>query len=241
MSVLKKTRPARGSKLTTEEIHTLFSRLREGNPHPTTELEYSSVFELLVAVVLSAQATDVGVNKATRKLFPIANTPAAIFALGEDGLKSYINTIGLYNAKAANVIALCRQLLEQHAGEVPRQREALEALPGVGRKTAKLYSIQHLANPQLQWIRISFVFPTAQGWRRAKMFARWKTNSFVLCLPNLHAMLTTGLFCTAAIPAKRASRIACTAQFTTSAAGLRKDHQAGKTEYQKTASQSPPS
>src|SRR5690606_38845045 len=100
--------------------------------------EYTTPFELLVAVVLSAQATDVGVNKATRRLYPVANTPAAILALGEDGLKGYINTIGLFNAKAANVIALCRMLLERHGGEVPRTREALEALPGVGRKTANV-------------------------------------------------------------------------------------------------------
>jgi len=116
----------------------LFARLAELNPHPTTELDYSSPFELLVAVILSAQATDVGVNKATRKLFPVANTPAAILALGEAGLKKYINTIGLFNAKAANVIATCRRLLERHGGEVPDDRDALEALPGVGRKTANV-------------------------------------------------------------------------------------------------------
>ena len=115
-----------------------FARLRELNPHPTTELEYGTPFELLVAVILSAQATDVGVNKATRRLFPVANTPAAILALGEEGLKRYINTIGLFNAKAANVIATCRRLLEAHGGEVPADREALEALPGVGRKTANV-------------------------------------------------------------------------------------------------------
>jgi endonuclease-3 len=126
------------SLLSDAEIREFFTRLRELNPKPTTELEYRTPFELLVAVVLSAQATDVGVNKATRKLFPVANTPAAILALGEDGLKRYISTIGLYNAKAANVIALCRQLLERHGGEVPRTREALEALPGVGRKTANV-------------------------------------------------------------------------------------------------------
>jgi len=120
------------------DVVELFTRLRELNPHPTTELEYTTPFELLVAVVLSAQATDVGVNKAMRKLFPVANTPQAILALGEDGLKRYISTIGLYNAKAKNVVALCRLLIEQHGGEVPRTREALEALPGVGRKTANV-------------------------------------------------------------------------------------------------------
>jgi endonuclease-3 len=134
----KRAARTRLSLLSAAEIREFFSRLRELNPTPTTELEYSTPFELLVAVVLSAQATDVGVNKATRRLFPVANTPAAILALGEDGLKRYISTIGLYNAKAANVIALCRQLLEQHGGEVPRTREALEALPGVGRKTANV-------------------------------------------------------------------------------------------------------
>ncbi|MFN7183765.1 MAG: endonuclease III [Thermomonas haemolytica] len=138
MSASPRRRPARGSRLTRDEIRELFTRLRAANPQPTTELEYSTPFELLVAVVLSAQATDVGVNKATRKLYPVANTPAALLALGEDGLKGYINTIGLFNAKAANVVALCRQLLERHDGEVPRSREALEALPGVGRKTANV-------------------------------------------------------------------------------------------------------
>lgn len=120
------------------DIVEMFTRLRELNPKPTTELAYTTPFELLVAVVLSAQATDVGVNKATRRLYPVANTPAAILALGEDGLKGYISTIGLFNAKAKNVIALCRLLIEQHGGEVPREREALEALPGVGRKTANV-------------------------------------------------------------------------------------------------------
>jgi endonuclease-3 len=116
----------------------IFTRLRDENPHPTTELEYSSPFELLVAVTLSAQATDVGVNKATRKLFQVANTPQAILALGVDGLKSYIKTIGLYNSKAENVIKACRMLIELHDAEVPQTREALEALPGVGRKTANV-------------------------------------------------------------------------------------------------------
>ncbi|QNH12182.1 endonuclease III [Xanthomonas sp. SI] len=130
--------PRRGSTLSKAEIHELFSRLSELNPTPTTELDYSTPFELLIAVILSAQATDVGVNKATRRLYPVANTPAAILALGEDGLKRYIATIGLFNAKAKNVIATCRILVEQYAGEVPRDRAALEALPGVGRKTANV-------------------------------------------------------------------------------------------------------
>jgi len=118
--------------------HELFRRLRELNPHPTTELEYRSPFELLVAVVLSAQATDVGVNKATRRLFPLANTPQAILDLGEERLRGLISSIGLFNAKARNVMATCRILIDQHGGEVPRDRAALEALPGVGRKTANV-------------------------------------------------------------------------------------------------------
>jgi endonuclease-3 len=138
MSPARNARPRRRSRLRPEEIRELFARLSELNPKPTTELVYSTPFELLVAVILSAQATDVGVNKATRRLFPVANTPAALLALGEDGLKRYISSIGLYNAKAANVIAMCRQLLDLHGGEVPRTREALEALPGVGRKTANV-------------------------------------------------------------------------------------------------------
>ncbi|PZO10117.1 MAG: endonuclease III [Lysobacteraceae bacterium] len=116
----------------------MFARLAELNPRPTTELEYSSPYELLVAVALSAQSTDVGVNKATRKLFPVANTPQAMLALGEAGLKRYIATIGLFNTKAANVMAAARRLVDQHGGEVPRDRAALEALPGVGRKTANV-------------------------------------------------------------------------------------------------------
>lgn len=120
------------------DVVDLFTRLRELDPHPTTELAYSTTFELLVAVVLSAQATDVGVNKATGKLYPVANTPQALLALGEEGLKRYINTIGLFNAKAKNVIALCQMLVDHHDGEVPSTREALESLPGVGRKTANV-------------------------------------------------------------------------------------------------------
>jgi endonuclease-3 len=112
--------------------------LRELNPHPTTELDYSTPFELLVAVILSAQATDVGVNKATRRLFPVANTPAAMVALGEQKLRAAISSIGLFNTKAANVIAMSRLLIERHGGEVPADRAALEALPGVGRKTANV-------------------------------------------------------------------------------------------------------
>lgn len=116
----------------------ILTRLRNENPHPKTELNYSSPFELLVAVTLSAQATDVGVNKATDKLFPVANTPEAIYALGVDGLKSYIKTIGLFNSKAENVHKACKMLIDLHGSVVPENREALEALPGVGRKTANV-------------------------------------------------------------------------------------------------------
>ena len=121
-----------------EKRTAIYSKLRELNPHPDTELNYSSPFELLVAVILSAQATDVGVNKATDKLYPVANTPEAILALGVDGLKPYIKTIGLFNNKAENIIKACRILLENHGGEVPTTREDLEKLPGVGRKTANV-------------------------------------------------------------------------------------------------------
>ena len=116
----------------------MFRRLQQANPHPTTELHYTSPFELLVAVVLSAQATDKSVNSATRKLYADAPTPQAVLALGEDGLIEYINRIGLYRNKAKNVIATCAQLIEKHGGEVPHDRTALEALPGVGRKTANV-------------------------------------------------------------------------------------------------------
>ncbi len=121
-----------------EKRREIFARLKAANPHPTTELEYTTPFELLIAVILSAQATDVSVNKATRQLYPVASTPAAIYALGVEGLIPYVQTIGLYRNKAKNVIETCRILLEQHGGEVPRDREALQALPGVGRKTANV-------------------------------------------------------------------------------------------------------
>jgi endonuclease-3 len=121
-----------------EKRHEMLSRLRANNPHPTTELNFSSPFELLIAVILSAQATDVSVNKATDKLYPVANTPKTIYALGIDGLTKYIKTIGLFNSKAKNVIETCRILVDTHGSVVPENREALEALPGVGRKTANV-------------------------------------------------------------------------------------------------------
>ena len=119
-------------------IASFFTTLQAANPHPVTELEYTSVFELLAAVLLSAQATDVGVNKATRRLFPVAHTPQQILDLGLEGLESHIKTIGLYRSKARHMMETCRILVEQHGGQVPRTREALEALPGVGRKTANV-------------------------------------------------------------------------------------------------------
>ncbi|OIQ44141.1 MAG: endonuclease III [Gammaproteobacteria bacterium MedPE] len=121
-----------------EKRQQILTILRDDNPHPETELDFSSPFELLVAVTLSAQSTDVGVNKATSKLFPVANTPQAIVDLGIDGLASYIKTLGLYNSKAKNVHKACQMLVDLHNGEVPENREALEALPGVGRKTANV-------------------------------------------------------------------------------------------------------
>ncbi|MGP9800742.1 endonuclease III [Rheinheimera sp. NSM] len=128
----------------------MLSRLRAANPQPTTELEYSSPFELLIAVLLSAQATDVGVNKATKHLFPVARTPQAMLDLGVDGVKHYIKTIGLFNTKAENVVKTCRMLVELHNGEVPENREALEALPGVGRKTANV-----VLNTAFRWPTIA--------------------------------------------------------------------------------------
>ena len=116
----------------------MFRRWQEANPDPTTELVFKSDFELLISVILSAQATDIGVNKATAKLYPVANTPEAIYALGEEGLREYIKTIGLFNAKGKNIIETCRLLIEKHGSQVPDTREALEALPGVGRKTANV-------------------------------------------------------------------------------------------------------
>jgi endonuclease-3 len=126
----------------------MLARWREANPHPETELNFSNPFELLIAVILSAQATDVSVNKATDKLYPVANTPEAIYALGVDGLKTYIKTIGLFNAKAENVIKTCGMLINLHESVVPQDREALEALPGVGRKTANV-----VLNTAFGWLK----------------------------------------------------------------------------------------
>ena len=132
-----------------EKRRILYQRLAELDPNPTTELVYTTPFELLTAVLLSAQATDVGVNKATRKLFPVANTPAAILALGQAGLESYIATIGLYRSKAKHLLETCRILLDKHGGEVPQDRASLEALPGVGRKTANVVMNTAFGHPTI--------------------------------------------------------------------------------------------
>lgn len=129
---------AQRTRLTKQTINTLFAKFEANNPHPEGELDYVNIFTLLVAVVLSAQATDAGVNKATKTLFEVADTPEKMYALGEDKIRDYIKTIGLYRNKAKNVYALCKALIEQHNSEVPEDREALEALPGVGRKTANV-------------------------------------------------------------------------------------------------------
>ena len=135
--------------MTPRRVRAIFERLRAKNPHPTTELEYSTPFELLVAVILSAQATDKSVNLATRKLFPVANTPAAIAALGVEGLAPYVKSIGLWQNKAKNVIATCQALIDHHGGQVPADRAALEALPGVGRKTANVILNTAFGQPTL--------------------------------------------------------------------------------------------
>lgn len=132
-----------------QKRHEIFSRLRDDNPKPTTELNFNSTFELLIAVILSAQATDKGVNIATAKLFPVANTPEAIYALGLDGLKEYIKTIGLYNSKGANIIKTCKILVEQHNSIVPDDQAMLEALPGVGRKTANVVRNTAFGHPTM--------------------------------------------------------------------------------------------
>ena len=129
--------------------HEIFARLKQENPEPTTELVYSSPFELLIAVILSAQATDVSVNKATAKLFPIANTPEAMLTLGEEGLKEHIKTIGLFNSKAKNIIKTCKLLIQQHNSQVPEHQHELEALPGVGRKTANVVRNTAFGHPTI--------------------------------------------------------------------------------------------
>jgi len=175
-----------------EKVVELFRRLRALDPSPTTELHYRTPFELLVAVILSAQATDAGVNKATKKLFPVARTPQAMADLGEENLKRYIATIGLYNAKAKNVIATSRALVEQHGGKVPRTREALEALPGVGRKTANVVLNTAFGEETSRSIRTSSASRTGPGSRRARPCARSRTSSKKSCRRSSSGTRTTG-------------------------------------------------
>ena len=155
----------------------IYSKLRELDPSPDTELKYRSPFELLVSVILSAQATDVSVNKATDKLYPTANTPQAIFDLGVDGLKPYIRTIGLFNSKAENIVKTCRLLLDEYDGEVPRSREALESLPGVGRKTPTSFSTPRSASRQSLSTRISFASPIARASQKARRRSKSRNDS----------------------------------------------------------------
>jgi len=155
----------------------IFERLRAANPAPTTELAYGSPFQLLIAVILSAQATDKGVNKATARLFPIAGTPEAMLQLGEEGLKEQIRTLGLFNSKALNILATCRILVERHGGEVPRTRADLDALPGVGRKTANVVLTPPSASRPWPWILTSFALPTAPASPPARPRWRWSKGS----------------------------------------------------------------
>ena len=159
----------------------IFERLRRANPSPTTELEYTTPFELLIAVILSAQATDKGVNLATARLFPTANTPEAILGLGVDGLSRYIRTIGLYNSKAKNIIKTCRLLVEEHDSQVPRDREALESLPGVGRKTANVILNTAFGQPTIAVDTHIFRRPSqhrtaAPRWRRTSCGRRRRSS-----------------------------------------------------------------
>lgn len=161
----------------------IFQRLQTQNPHPRTELNYHSTFELLVAVVLSAQATDVSVNKATAKLFPIANTPERIYALGVEKLKTYIKTIGLFNSKAENVIKLCRMLLDEYDGVVPNQREQLEKLPGVGRKTANVVLNTAFGQPVMAVDTHIFRVSNRTGIAMGKT-VREVENKLLRCIPK---------------------------------------------------------
>ena len=188
------------------DIVELFTRLREINPHPKTELTYSTPFELLVSVVLSAQATDVGVNKATRKLYPVANTPATILALGEEKLKKMTSARSVFlTGKAKNVIALSRILLEQYDSEVPRTREALKRYPAWVVKRPMSYSTQHSASRRWLSTRIFFAFPIAPAWHREKMCARSRTNWKKWCRRSSSTTRITGSSCMAAMSAKHAS------------------------------------
>lgn len=200
----------------------ILTRLRDNDPHPTTELVYSTPFELLISVLLSAQATDVSVNKATAKLYPVANTPQAMLDLGVDGLKSYIKTIGLFNTKAENVIKTCRILLEKHQGEVPEDRAALEALPGVGRKTANV-----VLNTAFGWPTIAvdthiFRVCNRTGFAPVVMWIRLKPSYSKWFRLNLNWTVTTGLFCMVATPVLLVSRAVAHALLKTYASLKRK-------------------
>jgi endonuclease III len=174
-----------------QQAEFLFATLSAANPHPQSELHYSSVFELLAAVLLSAQATDAGVNKATRSLFARAPTPRAMLALGIDALSAQIRTIGLYRNKAKHLMATCRILVEQHGGSVPRDRDALQALPGVGRKS--------------RWTPMSFALPTAPAWPLAPRPMPSSTNCSRSCRRATASKRTTGSSCTDAMSAPRAA------------------------------------
>jgi endonuclease-3 len=163
-------------------VRAIFERLRDGNPHPKTELEYSTPFELLVAVILSAQATDRSVNLATRRLFAVARTPQSILDLGPDGLAAYVKSIGLYQGKARNIVATCRKLIEEHGAEVPADREALEALPGVGRKTANVILNTAFGQPTLAVDTHVFRVANRTGLARAKD-VRGVEDALVKCIP----------------------------------------------------------
>lgn len=183
----------------------IFARLQAANPKPTTELEYETPFQLLIAVLLSAQATDKSVNLATRKFFPRHGTPQAMLELGEEGLAEYIKTIGLYRTKAKNAIATCRLLLERHGGEVPQSREALEALPGVGRKTANVVLNTAFGEATIavdtHIFRVSNrtgIAPARTCWRSSASWRRW-------CRASTCWMPTIGSSCMAATCAWRAS------------------------------------
>jgi endonuclease III len=175
-----------------QKRHEFFRRLAELDPEPKTELEYNTPFELLTAVLLSAQATDVGVNKATRKLFPVANTPETILALGQDGLESYIATIGLYRSKAKHLLETCRILIERHGSQVPHDRAALEALPGVGRKTANVVLNIAFGEPTLAVDTHIFRLGNRTGLAPARMCSKSSTSCSKSCRKNFCSTLTTG-------------------------------------------------
>ena len=189
------------------QCRTIFERFRALNPHPTTELKFDNWFELLIAVILSAQATDVSVNKATRNLFSVANTPEKIISLGETGLKPFIKSIGLYNTKAKNIIKTCRILIEEYHSQVPRDRQSLESLPGVGRKTANVIMNTAFGDSTIavdtHIFRVARRIGFSEGQQRPGRLNRiWKNGS----LKNIYAMPTTGWYCTDVIFAWPANR-----------------------------------